>query len=643
MASQYIAAPSHPTTRQPHIEPLESRIVLAVPAGFADLPVASGLDHPVAMDFAPDGRIFVTQQNGDLRVIKDGALLAAPFAHFDVATSGERGLLGVTFDPDFSNNGYVYVYETVTTPTTHNRISRITAAGDVAVAGSRVTIRDFPEVDAAVHNGGALHFGLDGKLYVALGENGRATLAQSLASPFGKILRMNADGSVPADNPFVGTSGADTSVWAMGLRNPFTFDIHRTTGQMFINDVGQATWEEIDQGAAGANFGWPAQEGPSTDPAYAPPLYTYNHNTGNPTGCAITGGTYYDAIDSSFPAEFDGDYFFSDGCNQWIWRRDATTGAISEFATDIGPAFGLSTGPDGSLYYLVYNSGLVRKISFVNDESAPVFVSQPANQSVAIGQSVTFSGEAFGKAPVEYQWQRDGVDISGATSASLTLDAVTAADKGASFRLVATNALGSETSAVATLDVLSDAAPTVMITSPKEGRLYKGGQSISFSGKALDAEDGKLNKRSLTWEVVFHHDDHTHPFMMPTAGIASGKFVIPRTGETATDVWFRIHLTATDSNGVISTTFRDVHPRVVTVTIQPSHPALQASLDGQAMQAPFTFMAVAGMRRELSAAATQTLDGVTYTFKKWSKGRGMDIDIVIPDKDKSFRLIYQPA
>src|SRR5687768_3436805 len=185
----------------------EQRQAATVPAGFADETLVTGLSSPTAMAFAPDGRLFVCQQGGQLRVIKNGALLATPFLTLTVNSSGERGLLGVAFDPNFSVNRFVYVYYTATTPAIHNRISRFTANGDVAVAGSEVVLMDLENLSAATnHNGGAMNFGPDGKLYIAVGENANRDNSQTLANRLGKMLRLNSDGSIPTDNPFFGTA-----------------------------------------------------------------------------------------------------------------------------------------------------------------------------------------------------------------------------------------------------------------------------------------------------------------------------------------------------------------------------------------------------------------------------------------------------
>jgi glucose/arabinose dehydrogenase len=228
-------------------------------------------------------------------VIKNGTLLAQPFLTVTVDSRGERGLLGVTFDPAFTSNGYVYVYYTTTGGNVHNRVSRFTASGDVAVAGSERIIFELDPLSAAQnHNGGALHFGPDGKLYVATGENGRARNAETLDNLLGKILRINSDGSIPSDNPFYNTAtGQNRAIWAYGLRNPFTFAFQRGTSRMFINDVGQSTWEEINDGIAGSNYGWAWTEGPTSDPRFRGPVFYYGHGNTSTTGCAITGGAFY--------------------------------------------------------------------------------------------------------------------------------------------------------------------------------------------------------------------------------------------------------------------------------------------------------------------------------------------------------------
>jgi glucose/arabinose dehydrogenase len=331
----------------------------------------TGLNPTTAFAQAPDGRLFVAEQGGALRVVKNGALLPTPFHTFTVDSAGERGLLGVAFHPNFTMNGYVYVYYTSPSGGSHNRISRLVASGDVS-AGVETVIADLPVLSttATNHNGGAIHFGADGKLYAGVGENGTGTRAQDLNDPFGKILRFNEDGSIPNDNPFCTTAGTlACAVWAYGLRNPFTFAVQPATGVIHINDVGEGTWEEIDVAGAGLNYGWPNSEGPTVAAGYTAPLFTYKHSAASPagsgtggffTGNAIAGGAFYPST-GAFPASYRGNYFFADYVSKWIARLDPANGnAAYAFANIAGNPVDMLVGSDGALYVLAQGGSITR-------------------------------------------------------------------------------------------------------------------------------------------------------------------------------------------------------------------------------------------------------------------------------------------
>ena len=359
-----------------------------LPAGFTETEI-SGLSNPTAMEIAPDGRIFVCQQGGSLRVIKNGTLLATPFITLNVDPNGERGLLGIAFDPNFATNNFLYLYYTVPIDPRHNRVSRFTANGDVVVPGSETIIMELENLTSATnHNGGGLHFGPDGKLYVAVGENATASNAQTLSNRLGKMLRINADGSIPTDNPFFNQAvGNNRSIWAFGLRNPFTFAFQPGTGRMFINDVGQNTWEEINDGIAGSNYGWPDSEGPTSNPAFRAPLFAYTHAF----GCAIAGGAFYNPATVQFPPSFVGKYFFADLCGGWIHFFDPATGTVSDFASGISLPVDLKVGADGSLYYLSRGSGSVFRVRLTE----PVLISEPNTDSAVALDSVTLVRDPF--------------------------------------------------------------------------------------------------------------------------------------------------------------------------------------------------------------------------------------------------------
>jgi glucose/arabinose dehydrogenase len=313
---------------------------------------------------AREGRLFVTQQTGAVRIVKDGALLVTPFVEIAVVPDREQGLLGIALDPEFEIRPFVYVQYTSADPVRHNRVSRFTASGDRAVAGSEITLLDLPPLGSTQHVGGAIHFGPDGMLYVGVGENDGPERAQTLDNPFGKILRIRFDGTAPGDNPFSDGNGPNwDGIWAIGFRNPYSFSWSRATGRLYVADVGEGAWEEIDDVRRGANYGWPVREGPcargsTTDcvavPGLVDPLHAYDH----PTGCAVTGGAFYEPPPSAgrpFPPEYHGDFFFADLCNGALRRLD---GPDHRTAIDFIPAetgisiVDVAPAPDGSLWYL---------------------------------------------------------------------------------------------------------------------------------------------------------------------------------------------------------------------------------------------------------------------------------------------------
>jgi glucose/arabinose dehydrogenase len=430
-----------------------------LPSGFTETQIG-GLSSPTAMEFAPDGRLFVCLQGGQLRVIKNGSLLTTPFVTMSVDNAGERGLLGVAFDPNFASNNFVYIYYTVSTSPRHNRLSRLTANGDVAVSGSEVVLLDLDNLSSATnHNGGAIHFGPDGKLYIAVGENANGTNSQTLSNLLGKILRLNSDGSIPTDNPFFNTAGGkNRAIWSLGLRNPFTFAFQPGTGRLFINDVGESTWEEINDGLAGSNYGWPNTEGVTPNPSFRSPLFVYGHGSTTTTGCAIAGGAFYNPTIGNFPTSYIGKYFFADLCGGWIRVFDPATGTAGGFATGISQPVDLKVAADGSLYYLSIGSGVFRVRA---TGTAPSISTNPGDQNVTVGQMATFSCAATGSAPLTFQWQLNMTDIQGATGTSYTIPATVLTDTGAKFRCIATNIFGSATSNEATLTVTAP-APVLM-------------------------------------------------------------------------------------------------------------------------------------------------------------------------------------
>jgi glucose/arabinose dehydrogenase len=401
-------------TLLPRFEALEARCTpTTLPAGFTEATVATGLTGPTAMEFAPDGRLFVLEQAGNVEFVRpDGSTWTA--LHLNVDSQGERGLLGIAFDPAFASNHFVYLYYTNPGPGgapwatgEHNQLSRFTvddSSPNQPIFKNEAPILDWDNLSAAEnHNGGAIHFGLDGMLYADAGDNMQTftqggntyRVSQTLSDLLGKQLRIDVGSFnrgvatrddtivghlIPADNPFVGTAaGIDQLIYALGLRNPFTFAVEPGTGTIFINDVGEVTWEEIDQSSPGANFGWLGGNtdgfGHSSPPGpgvYHDPLLAYNHS-GGPAGggTAIVGGAFYDPSTPQFPASYAGKYFYADLSGGWIRVFDpANPGSASNpdtsslFASGIADTLrDVEVDQAGYLYYLT-GSGTVVKVSF---------------------------------------------------------------------------------------------------------------------------------------------------------------------------------------------------------------------------------------------------------------------------------------
>lgn len=617
-----------------------------LPTGFSETQVATGMASPTAMTIAPDGRIFICQQGGQLRVVKDGALLPTPFLTVSVNSAGERGLLGVAFDPAFATNRFVYVYYTTSSAPIHNRLSRFTASAtnpDVAQAGSEVQILNLPNLSAATnHNGGAIHFGPDGRLYVAVGENANGANAPALTTTLGKILRINPDGTIPPDNPFISqTTGMNQAIWARGLRNPFTFAFQPGTGRLHVNDVGENTWEEVNVGAAGANYGWPATEGPNPagQAGVTYPVYNYQNAGSN---CAIVGAAFYNPTTPNFPSTYTGRYFFGDFCGGFIQTLSPPAyNAAAGFATGVASLVDIAVAADGSLYYLSRGAGgSLFRVRFTANQ-APQITQQPQSRTVAVGQSVSFTVAASGTAPLDYQWRRNGVDIAGANSPTFTIPSASTADDGDTFSAVVSNDFGSVTSAGALLTVTTNTLPQPMITSPAAGTLYGGNQTFTFSGTATDTEDGTLPASAFTWQVDFHHDDHVHPFVAPITGVTSGSFTIPNRGEVSANVFYRVILTVRDSGGLTQTVTTDLRPRTTTITLASDPTGRQLTLDGQPVTAPFSVLGVEGIIRTIGAPSPQTSGTTTFTFVSWSDGGATTHEITTPVNDTTFTATFQ--
>ncbi len=373
--------------------------------------VASGLDNPLFVTSPPGdaARLFILEQNtGRIRILKNGSLLSTPFLDIGSLNSqgGERGLLGMAFHPDYASNGRFFINYTNNAGDTVIAEYQVSANPDVADASSARTVMTIGQ-PFSNHNGGMLAFGPDGYLYIGTGDGGDANdpfgNGQNPQTLLGKMLRIDVDGGIPygipSTNPFVGDPTTLDEIWALGLRNPWRYAFDRETGDLWIADVGQGTWEEVDFEPAGSpggiNWGWDQREGAhwfqgGSGTGYTDPIYEYQH-TFNPFRCSITGGYVYRG--SAIPG-LQGTYWFAEWCSDEVWSFRLVNGQVTEFTdrtAQVAPGGGLnltsisSMGEDanGELYFCDHTGGEV--FMLVPD------LMQLGVSNLVAGQTATFS------------------------------------------------------------------------------------------------------------------------------------------------------------------------------------------------------------------------------------------------------------
>lgn len=561
--------------------------------GFEVETIAGGFVLPTSMAFAQDGRIFVAEKGGTVRVIKNGAVLPAPVITLtDINTFGDRGLIGIATDPNFSSNGYLYLSYTYENSPGSNfggpktgRIVRVTVVGDVADEASKVVLvgtvggtpdlpscEDYPiesdciPSDSMSHSVGGLRFGPDGKLYATLGDGSnfdavdpRALRAQNIDSLAGKVLRINTDGTGISTNPFYnGDINSNRSrVYAYGVRNAFRFNFNPTDGSFFLGDVGWSTWEEINYVSAGNNFGWPCHEGMGTtlysctaSSAVTDPLHAYAHDI-NGAG-SVTGGSF--PANSAYPSQYDTSYFFGDYAQNWIKRLvvDASNSVVSvnNFMDDSGAVtpngpVDIATGLDGNIYYLSIYTGELNRITHTTGNRHPVAVIGANPTSGLTPLMVSFSSAGSN--------DPDGDDITflwnfgdGATSNEANPSHEYATNGTYNAVLTLTDIYGAMASKSITINA-GNQKPNLDIVSPLSGSLYLPNQVIQLSGVATDPEDGVLSEGAFHWEIILHHNIHTHTLETFDA-TTSPSFLGPDHGSD--DVYVEVKLTVTDSGGL---------------------------------------------------------------------------------------------
>ena len=660
------------------------------PPGFsaARLFATTTLNSPTALAFTPDGRMLIALQDGDLRIAQGGSVAGTPALTLGTraCSTSERGLLGAAVDPQFATNNFIYLFYTfrkfpgpgacqtgqptsATNPV--NRVSRfVLPPSNVVDPLSEVVLLDNIPSPNGNHNGGDLRFGKDGFLYVSIGDGGADYAGDSGSAGandaardkhvlLGKILRIDRDGGIPPGNPFQGANTGRCNVngsttpgnhcqetYAWGLRNPFriAMDPNAAGVRFFINDVGQNNWEEIDEGQAGADYGWNCREGRHLNSTFGPcnpvpagmvdPVFEYQHGlsipgTTSPSTCAaITGGAF---VPNGLWPNADGAYLAADYACGVIYRitKPAATWVASDFVGDLGDssATSLTFGPYGNsqgLYYTTYaGGGQIWVISYAstgntvptaNGTAMPVFGAAPLMVTFsAAGSSDPDPGDTL-----TYFWDfGDGTSTSTAAPGT-THTYVAAGSYTASLRVRDNHFAFS-----APLDfavAAGNTPPVPQILAPASDAKFAAGQVITLSGSATDPEEGALAGTALSWRVILHHDQHTHPFFGPVTG-ASVQFTAPAPEDlaAAANSHLEIQLTATDAQGAPASISQALMPHLVGLTFNTDPAGLAVRVNGQAVGHGQSIASWEAW--SVSVKAPPQVSGLqTYYFAGWSDG-----------------------
>ncbi|WXH28388.1 hypothetical protein WA016_02332 [Myxococcus stipitatus] len=678
-----------------------------LPPSYADTQVTA-VAQPTALAFTPDGRLLITTQGGQLRVYSGGVLLATPALNLSskLCTNSERGLLGVAVDPDFISNAHIYLYYTFNkfnTCSTNianvavNRVSRFLLSGNSIInPASEVVLLDNIPSTAGNHNGGDLHFGADGLLYISVGDGGcqlgdptrcagQNTTARRLDVMLGKMLRIRKDGTIPTDNPWFASSGSRRcgnpagvpsgtgpcqENYATGLRNPFRFAFQPGSNTFFINDVGQGVWEEIDESIKGADYGWNTREGHcannSTTNCGAPPagmtnpIFDYKHGT-NPApspfqGCnSITGGAF--APPGAWAASDDNAYFFSDYVCGKVFKLTRDAGgavSVSAFATGLGNSSAVTLrfgpSPNGTaLYYTTYaGGGEVRRINFTGATNRPpvaAFTATPTEGATPLDVQFNASGSSDPDGDtLRYVWTFGDGSATVETATPTTSHVYTAMGT-FTASLTVRDSRGAASAQPATLRIDSgNTAPVPVITGPLESLRFYAGQPLVLTGTATDAEDGTLPASSLSWRALLHHNEHNHPLLPPTTGNN-----IPLTAPQPEDLpavmtnYVEVLLTATDSKGRSTTVSRYLLPNIVDVTLRTEPPGLSIDVNGTPFVTPVNVKSWERYTLNVTAPSPQTSGGATWNWASWSDGGARAHGYLTPGTNSSLTATYTSA
>ncbi len=672
-----------------------------VPEGFSQARVVD-VPAPTAMDFLPDGRMIAISKPGQAYIVDGGAKRRILDLGPQTCFNGERGLLGVAVDPRFGTEGnnFVYLYYTykkfdvcdvrLDNPNKPvNRVSRFEMRDGELVKGSEEILLNNMFSTKGNHNAGDLHFGNDGKLYASVGDGGcdYAELNHcqyendSSRDPHilnGKILRINPDGSIPADNPFTGPNSepcASTGrtedgkncqeTYLKGFRNPFRFAVDPDAAGtvLHVNDVGGQRWEEIDRARVGTaddgkDYGWNICEGRHDNPdrvgstacdgdVLTGPVHEYSHGK---TGCeSITGGAF--VPDGFWPESYDDAYLFGDYvCGKIFTLKPADGGGYQRtpLVTGMGQssatamAFGPYLGDSQALYYASFeNGGVIRRLTY-GTPTANVAMTEGTNNYGPLTMSFDASESKNPEGgTLRYIW--DFGDGTTETTDTPT-NSHTYAQRGRyTVKLRVENA-ASGAADTATIDVFpGNQPPEPTVQGPADESRFVVDEQLRATGSATDPDGDGV--QSLEWQVLQHHDqNHTHPWASGSGDTLTFDAPAPE-GLYSTEPnanYLEVRLTATDALGLSKTTTVDLRPDTVDLTFRTEPVPLDVKVNGRTFRAPRTLLSWVGY--DLNVSATYQRSGNrAYVFDRWSDGGARSHTIDSPEDPTTYTATFRRA
>lgn len=653
-----------------------------LPAGFEEVLLASHLDTPTAIDWAPDGRMFVTEKAGLLKVVTPGA---APEASTVLDISGhvngygDRGLLGLAVAHDFARTGHVYLLYTYEVDRLRQdgrktaRLTRVTVGPDNRVhRGERVIVgrdgsrpcrrlsntRDCIPADAPTHTIGTVRADRDGTLWLGSGESTAYDISYLKAfhayredTFAGKLIHVDSRGRGLPGHPFCprdrDLTHTCTKLHAKGFRNPFRFTLAEPAP--IVGDVGLDHREEIDVARAGGNYGWPCFEGSLRTPAFRyapgcrewysrtgtrapkPPLHEYR---GRPGGVIV--GPVFSG--QTWPAAYRGRLFFADYARGFLALLDLRSGDVRRFADDLGFPVALEQSPRDELAYLDIGAGEVREIAWAPENRTPIARAAANKTSGPVPLVVRFSA-AGSEDPdgdsLTYAWSfGDGESAEGRE-----VDHVYSRAGNFLARLTVADPAGRSASRVIPLSP-GNSPPSVTLSSPADGSRYTAGGRMTLRASATDPDDGMLPSRAITWEVGLVHRRHAHFLLSGLRGADAG-FRLP--ADHSADSFFTVKVTARDSGNLKDTRAVSVQPRTTTVRVGSVPTGAPVTFGGRAGIAPFSSSEAVGFETVVSARRSFVRDGRRYRFTRWSDGRRRAHAVRVPAEGLRLRARYRPV